>query len=80
MTERLAGRSQEMEMNVVHVAKSYRKFMRKKSIAAHVAFWIVTVSLASDGSVVKWAPEEYPYYDKKYYNKNNWIEKAGLAL
>jgi hypothetical protein len=53
--------------------------MRKKSIAAHIAFWIVTGALGPDGSIVKWAPVEYPFYDKKYYNENNWIEKAGLA-
>lgn len=54
-------------------------FMRKKSIAAHIAYWIVEVELGPDGSVVRWRPEEVPFYDKKYYNDNNWIEEAGLA-
>jgi len=53
------------------------KFMRKLSIAAHVAFWVVTVELAPDGSVCRWNPVEYPFYDKEFYEGNNWISVVG---
>jgi len=49
------------------------RFMRKKSIAAHVAFWIVTVELGPDGSLMRFVPEEYPYYDKQFYQEQDWL-------
>jgi len=60
-------------------AQDQSTFMEKKSLASHVAYWIVTVQLAPDGSIVRWLPEEVPFYDKKFYNDNAWIEDSGLA-
>jgi len=53
------------------------KFMRKLSLAAHVAFWVVTVELASDGSICRWSPVEYPFYDKEFYEGNDWVSMTG---
>jgi len=50
------------------------KFMRKLSLAAHLAFWVVTVELAPDGSIMRWVPVEYPFYDKDFYQgEHSWL-------
>ena len=42
-------------------------FMRKKKLAAHVGFTIVNISQAEDGAITQFAPEFFPFYDRKYY-------------
>ncbi len=53
------------------------KFMRKLGLAAHLAFWIVTVELAPDGSVYRWLPEEFAFYDREFYAGNQWTTLMG---
>jgi predicted phosphodiesterase len=47
-------------------------FMRKKHIAAHIGFYIVSMNIAPDGSVNRIIPEEVKFYDKRYYSLNGW--------
>ncbi len=53
------------------------KFMRKLGLAAHIAFWIVTVELAPDGSILRWLPEEFAFYDREFYEGNQWATLMG---
>ena len=47
-------------------------FMRKKHIAAHIGFYIITANIAPDGSINRIIPEKIKFYDKRYYTLNGW--------
>jgi len=49
-------------------------FMRKKHIAAHIGFYIVTAHIAPDGSINRLIPEKVSYYDKNYYSSKKWTK------
>ena len=45
-------------------------FMRKKKLQAHVGFLVVKIKQDStDGHVVRFAPEWFPFYDRGFYEK-----------
>lgn len=47
-------------------------FMRKRKLAAHVGFCIVTLQQDIKGSITKFCPEFYPFWDRDYYlNRDN---------
>ena len=43
------------------------RFMRKRKIAAHVGFAIITFQQDITGSVTKFAPEFFPFWDHQFY-------------
>ncbi len=45
-------------------------FMRKKHIEAHIGGWIIRMTLGEDGSILKFQPNWYPFFDKKVYDVN----------
>lgn len=45
-------------------------FMRSRHIDAHLGFWIVRATLAPNGSVLKFTPQLYPFFDRKVYQVN----------
>lgn len=45
-------------------------FMRKRRIEAHLGGWIVRMTLGEDGSVLKFQPNFYPFFDKAVYDVN----------
>ena len=49
-------------------------FMRKKHIAAHIGFYIVTAHIAPDGSINRLIPEKISYYDRNYYTSKSWTK------
>jgi len=46
-------------------------FMRKKKLAAHVGFCILTVGARLDGTTGQIKVEWFPFYDKKYHQRLN---------
>jgi|GEM_PF-2541951 len=48
-------------------AQDQTRFMRKQKIAAHVGFCIVTLQQDVRGSITRFSPEFFPFWDKKYY-------------
>lgn len=48
-------------------------FMRKKKLAAHVGFWIITFEADKYGAVTRFAPEWFPFFDRGYYRKRDLI-------
>ncbi len=48
------------------------RFMRKRKLAAHVGFSIITLQQDIKGSVTRFCPEFFPFFDKGYYlNRDN---------
>lgn len=45
-------------------------FMRKLHIEAHVGGWIIRMSLGEDGSIKRFIPECFPFFDRKVYQVN----------
>lgn len=50
-------------------------FMRKRKIAAHVGFSIIRFWQDIKGSVTKFVPEFYPFWDQNYYLNRDRIDK-----
>jgi hypothetical protein len=48
-------------------------FMRKRKLAAHVGFCIVTLQQDIKGSITKFSPEFFPFFDRGYYLKRDGI-------
>ncbi len=48
-------------------AQDQTKFMRKRKLAAHVGFCIVTLQQDIRGSVTRFSPEFFPFWDRGYY-------------
>lgn len=48
-------------------------FMRKRKLAAHVGFCIVTMQQDVRGSITRFSPEFYPFFDRGYYFKRDGI-------
>lgn len=46
-------------------------FMRKKKLAAHVGFIVVTIGCRIDGTVGRCSMTWYPFYDRAYHQKLN---------
>jgi len=49
-------------------------FMRKKKLAAHVGFCIMTLHARIDGTIGSCSVEFFPFYDRGYHNKLNSYE------
>jgi len=43
------------------------RFMRKRKLAAHVGFSIVTLQQDIKGSITRFSPEFFPFWDRTYY-------------
>lgn len=43
------------------------RFMRKRKLAAHVGFCIVTLQQDIKGSITRFSPEFFPFWDRGYY-------------
>lgn len=43
------------------------RFMRKRKLAAHVGFCIVTLQQDIKGSITRFSPEFFPFWDRTYY-------------
>lgn len=43
------------------------RFMRKRKLAAHVGFCIITLQQDIKGSITRFSPEFFPFWDRKYY-------------
>jgi len=50
------------------------RFMRKKKLEAHVGFTILSIQQDIKGSIVKFVPEFFPFFDKGYY-----IDRDGVG-
>ncbi len=48
-------------------------FMRKRKLAAHVGFCIVTLQQDIGGSITRFIPEFFPFFDRGYYLKRDGI-------
>ncbi len=55
-------------------------FMRKRHIEAHIGGWIIRMALAEDGSILKFQPNWYPFFDKKVYDVGKDYPVQGLEL
>jgi len=55
-------------------------FMRKKHIEAHLGAYIVRMTLAPNGTILKILPEAFPYFDKKVYQVNGDYNMPGLEV
>jgi len=42
-------------------------FMRKRKLAAHVGFCVVTLQQDINGSITRFCPEFFPFFDRDYY-------------
>jgi len=51
------------------------RFMRKRKIAAHVGFCVVTLQQDINGSITRFAPEFFPFFDRGYYFNRDGIGK-----
>jgi len=49
------------------------RFMRKRKLAAHVGFCIVTLQQDIKGSITRFSPEFFPFWDRGYYLKRDGI-------
>lgn len=54
-------------------AQDQTMFMRKRKLAAHVGFCIVTLQQDIKGSITRFCPEFYPFWDRGYYLKRDGI-------
>lgn len=43
------------------------RFMRKRKLAAHVGFCIITMQQDIKGSITRFSPEFFPFFDRGYY-------------
>ena len=43
------------------------RFMRKRKLAAHVGFCVVTLQQDIKGSITRFSPEFFPFWDRTYY-------------
>lgn len=48
-------------------------FMRKRKLAAHVGFCIIKLQQDVNGSITRFCPEFYPFFDRGYYLKRDGI-------
>ena len=55
-------------------------FMRKKHIEAHLGAYIVRMTLAPNGTILRIIPEAYPYFDRKIYQVNTDFKMPGLVV
>ncbi len=55
-------------------------FMRKKHIEAHLGGWIVRMQLGKDGSVLRFMPECYSFFDRKVYQVNRDFPVANSSV
>ena len=51
------------------------RFMRKRKLAAHVGFCVVTLQQDIGGSITRFSPEFFPFWDRGYYLKRDGIGK-----
>lgn len=51
------------------------RFMRKRKLAAHVGFVIITLQQDIGGSITRFCPEFYPFWDRGYYLNRDGIGK-----
>ena len=49
------------------------RFMRKRKLAAHAGFCIITLQQDRQGSVTRFSPEFFPFWDRGYYLKRDGI-------
>jgi len=47
------------------------RFMRKKKIGAHVGFCVITLQQDVNGSVTRFQPEFFPFWDRGYYTERD---------
>lgn len=55
-------------------------FMRSRHIDAHLGFWIIRATLAPDGTVLKFTPTLYPFFDRKIYQINRDFQVQSLEV
>jgi|SRR3970040_36729 len=55
-------------------------FMRKLHIEAQLGAWIVRMSLAPDGTIRRFVPQAYPYFDRKVYTSGVDFKMPGIEL
>ncbi len=48
-------------------------FMRKKKLASHVGFCTITLQQDINGSITRFSPEFFPFWDRTYYLKRDGI-------
>lgn len=48
-------------------AQDQTRFMRKRKLSAHVGFCVITLEQDIFGSITRFVPEFYPYWDRRYY-------------
>lgn len=67
-----AGYFYPREVHCVQTAccEDQTMFMRKKKLQAHVGYWVIKIAQDSNGAVTRFAPEFFPFYDRKYYRKD----------
>lgn len=51
------------------------RFMRKRKLSAHVGFCIVTLQQDIKGSITRFSPEFYPFFDRGYYLTRDGVGK-----
>ena len=44
-------------------------FMRKKKLQAHVGFLVININQADNGTITRFSPEWFPFYDLAYYQR-----------
>ena len=49
------------------------RFMRKRKLAAHVGFGVITLQQDIKGSITRFVPEFFPFWDRGYYLKRDGI-------
>lgn len=55
-------------------------FARKKHIEFQLGAWIIRMTLGPNGTILKFRPEIYPYFDRKIYAVNTEFNMPGLEL
>ena len=50
-------------------------FMRKKKLEAHVGFVVCTFQQDINGGIVRFVPEWFPFFDKRYYQLRDDLQK-----
>jgi len=59
--------------------ESQTPFMRRMNIAAHVGFWIVEFCVDANGSLIRFRPEFFAYYEQREVQEipeNNFLQKV----
>lgn len=51
------------------------RFMRKRKLAAHVGFVIITLQQDIKGSITRFSPEFFPFWDRGFYLKRDGVGK-----